>query len=351
MESTTSFTLPFFRSVKRAALAVSATAVLSSQAMAAVTFTELPNENWGGSIAVSNEGTVAFAGDYGLYKWTRSTGTVELKTVDWGRTAGVSISDDGNTIAFTNATYYGGVQSSLVFNDGAEKEISGAVLNSSALLFQGRMSADGKYLSGMANNNPAFINLETDEVTVVEDIPGQNFIAMTGISNGAEGRLIKAQNGYTPFTFFQDGDAEPEFIDFTYSWGISSNGQMVLGEKPNCTDVETLGANLCAAVWDKSTKGIVEVGYFRPTSINRDGSIVTGNGWSDAPGAKVWDTFNGTRDIRDVLTSNGVDITGWTGFGSLTVSSDGTKFAGYATNPQGIKKPFVIEVIQECIGF
>ena len=34
----------------------------SGSALSAVTFTELPNENWGGSIAVANDGTIALSG-------------------------------------------------------------------------------------------------------------------------------------------------------------------------------------------------------------------------------------------------------------------------------------------------
>jgi len=339
-------------SLKKSVLAI-AMASISSATLGAITFTEIPNDNWGGSIAVSDNGTVVFAGDHTVYKWSKTDGLVALNSVEWGRVANANISDDGSVIAFTSVALTSPYQSNgtLVYTDGVERVIDLTTINTSAFMFPGRMSPDGKYLTGMLNNNPAYMNLEDDTVTEIPDIPGENLISMADMSDNGTQRFIKAQNGYTPDAYFQEGDGELEYVDLLYSAAISANGQLILGEKANCTEVTTLGANLCTAVWDKDTKEITEIGYFRPTSISRDGTIVTGNGWSDAPGAKVWDLYNGTRDIQDILTANGIDVSGWSGFGSLSVSSDGSKIAGYATNPQGIKRPFLIDIIPECIGF
>ena len=77
---------------------------------------------------------------------------------------------------------------------------------------------------------------------------------------------------------------------------------------------------------------------------------MVGKGWSDLPGAKIWDAFNGSRNIEDVLSSKGIDVSDWSNFKGLSISDNGSKIAGYATNPEGLVKPFLIDIIPQCTG-
>jgi hypothetical protein len=164
-------------------------------------------------------------------------------------------------------------------------------------------------------------------------------------------KVLKAANGYAPLTYFQNGNAEPEFVDLAYSRGSSANGQVIYGQKRNCTEGETAGETLCTAIWHADTKKITEIGLFNPHSSTSDGSIITGNGWTDNLGPKVWDSFNGLRDLVDILGNHGIDISNWSDFRHLAISDDGSKIAGFALNPQGINKAFLVNIIPECTGF
>lgn len=81
-------------------------------------------------------------------------------------------------------------------------------------------------------------------------------------------------------------------------------------------------------------------GYYwaRAFGVSSDGAYVVGSCYrqsDDALAGWVWDSVNGTRNLADVLTAAGIDLTGWTlavsdGFqmGPTAVSSDGKWFCG-----------------------
>lgn len=323
-------------------------------ALAGVTFTEIPVDNWGGSIAVANNGTVAFAGDTELYKWSAATGLVQLGEAAWSRVAGSYITNDGNTVAFTNVTDSDTSQGSnatgaaFVYQGTAERIVHRTELNVDTLATNAPILSGGVSTKGY--HQAATLNLTTNTITQIPDSQTVEFIHVRNLSANGEVKLLTTlgTGGWPGPNYLMSASGETQIVDgVALANGLSGDGKTVTGEKWNCTD----GSLMCTVSWNVDTNEVTERGYFRPTDTNYDGSMIVGNGWSDAPGGKIWDAYNGTRNIIDVLTSNGIDMTGWSGFNNMNLSDDGNKIAGYATNPQGQVRPFLISITPQCTGF
>jgi hypothetical protein len=51
--------------------------------------------------------------------------------------------------------------------------------------------------------------------------------------------------------------------------------------------------------------------------------------------AFIWDATNGMRNLKSVLSSSGVDMTGWILRVATGISSNGNVVVGWGTNPSG----------------
>jgi hypothetical protein len=77
--------------------------------------------------------------------------------------------------------------------------------------------------------------------------------------------------------------------------------------------------------------------YSEAYAVSGDGLRVGGYSWSDSTGytAFIWDYTNGARNVKDMLTAAGIDMTGWTLTEVHAVSGDGTTIAGVGTYDGG----------------
>jgi probable HAF family extracellular repeat protein len=73
-------------------------------------------------------------------------------------------------------------------------------------------------------------------------------------------------------------------------------------------------------------------------SVSADGSTIVGI--ADT-GAFIWDPSHGARDLKTVLTSYGLNLTGWNLTRPWDVSADGGTIVGFGTDPQGRTQGFV----------
>ncbi len=322
--------------------------------MAAVTFTEIPVDNWGGSIAVANNGTVAFAGDTELYKWSPATGLVKLGETQSSRAAISHISNDGHTVMFANVTELDKGQGSdatgaaFVYQGTTERVIRRSKLNVDTLATNAPILGGGVSTKGY--HQAATLNLTTNIITQIPDSRTVEYLHAKNLSANGKVKLLTTPGSeywYGPNYLMSDKGGALLVEGMSFATSLSGDGQTVVGEKRYCTD----GSFTCAASWNSNTRELTEIGHFSPTDTNHDGSMIVGNGWGDSPGGRVWDSYNGTRKIIDVLTANGINMTGWSDFKNLNISDDGNKIAGYATNPQGQVRPFLISIIPQCVGF
>jgi probable HAF family extracellular repeat protein len=119
--------------------------------------------------------------------------------------------------------------------------------------------------------------------------------------------------------------------------GVSADGSVVVGASG------PLGVLGQAFRWT-SSGGMVGLGFLpgdnasNPSSASADGSVVVGSSQvfqSASPSrAFIWDAAHGIRPLQDVLTADGLNLTGWT-LESASVSANGLAFVGGGIDPSG----------------
>ena len=57
--------------------------------------------------------------------------------------------------------------------------------------------------------------------------------------------------------------------------------------------------------------------------------------------AFIWDSANGMRNLRELLVSEGDDLTGWRLTWAYGISGDGSTIVGFGTNPEGSSEAWV----------
>jgi uncharacterized membrane protein len=62
------------------------------------------------------------------------------------------------------------------------------------------------------------------------------------------------------------------------------------------------------------------------------------------PEAYIWDSTNGMRSLQDVLTDEGLDLTGWTLHVAHGISADGKTIVGWGVNPDGNTEAWIAHV-------
>ncbi len=124
-----------------------------------------------------------------------------------------------------------------------------------------------------------------------------------------------------------------DFSSFAY--GVSSDGSVVVGHGTSASGQE-------AFRWTQAG-GMIGLGdldggtfWSRAYDVSSDGSVVVGYG-NSASGAEAfrWTESTGMQSLNDILTSNGVDLTGWTLTQATGVSGDGRTIVGTGTSPNG----------------
>jgi uncharacterized membrane protein len=113
---------------------------------------------------------------------------------------------------------------------------------------------------------------------------------------------------------------------------VSPDGGTVVGVSYTGSDDESFR-------WT-SAGGMVRIESIQsaPLSVSAGGSTIVGTrgyDWDGSEKAFIWDQTNGMRDLAEVLTDLGLDLTGWTLIEATGVSRDGTVIVGWGTNPNG----------------
>ncbi len=113
------------------------------------------------------------------------------------------------------------------------------------------------------------------------------------------------------------------------AYGISRDGQVIIGQG---------GPGNHALRWSAAT-GWVPLGTpagfngALPAAVSANGSVIFGTATSSAgPAPFIWSAATGPRLLADLLSENGIDLTGWALETAIDMSSDGKTLlgAGYA---------------------
>ncbi|MGK7877028.1 MAG: hypothetical protein AB4426_28175 [Xenococcaceae cyanobacterium] len=150
---------------------------------------------------------------------------------------------------------------------------------------------------------------------------------------------IRSLYGKEAFRWTQTGGMESLGGSFPReATGVSANGSTVVGwiKSRSGTEpfrwtqtggMERLGELLVESVETK------KIGSLADVSVSADGSIVVGS--IPQTGAFIWDSTNGMRSLKSVLTDLGLDLTCWHLEQVTGISDDGLTIVGRGTNPQG----------------
>lgn len=119
------------------------------------------------------------------------------------------------------------------------------------------------------------------------------------------------------------------------SSAVSSDGSVAVGYGHTNEGFE-------AFIWSSAT-GMTGLGQLRggtesyAKAVSGDGKVVVGSALSadEISEAILWDAANGMQELDVLLTSLGVDLTGWQLIDAAGISADGRTIVGTGINPDG----------------
>jgi probable HAF family extracellular repeat protein len=135
---------------------------------------------------------------------------------------------------------------------------------------------------------------------------------------------------------------------------ISADGAVVVG-----ISNPALSPPLQQAFRWSAPGGMVGVGFLPGqtvsafSAVSADGSVAVGDGAPFSPGGQeaiIWDTSHGLRSLKQVLTDDGLDLTGWNLFGGDGITPDGNTIVGWGTNPSGQIEGWIATIPEPTTG-
>lgn len=304
-----------------------------------------------GSVVVGN-GRSSSSGEERAFRWTSSGGMVGL--ADMNSTA-VGVSADGTVVAGT-------VWSDLV-TFRAFRWTSGGGMTGLGLLPDGRytqahaISADGSVVVGDGygeeRNDEGFRWTSSGGMESLENRP-EPYI---GYYDESEANGVSADGSVVV------GRADVILPNDThyeaYRW-TSGTGIVTLGNPPGTTtsSAHAVSANGTVIVGQRATPNRIGGEAFRWTSsggmesldnrpgaeyfgsdalgVSADGSTVVGRAHFDAGyRAYRWTEGKGMQSVSELLTSSGIDMTGWLLTHATAISANGRTIVGNGINPDG----------------
>jgi uncharacterized membrane protein len=83
-------------------------------------------------------------------------------------------------------------------------------------------------------------------------------------------------------------------------------------------------------------------------AVSANGSTIVGFATNFGPPgsnvAFIWDPVHGLRNLQQVLTSDGLDLTGWTLTEATGISADGRTIVGEGVDPGGVLNAWIAVV-------
>ena len=91
--------------------------------------------------------------------------------------------------------------------------------------------------------------------------------------------------------------------------------------------------------------------WSQATETSSDGSLVVSLATSESGiAAFVWDSTHGMRELDQVLTGLGLDLTGWWLENATGISADGRVIVGTGTNPNGYYEAWIATFPEPSAG-
>jgi probable HAF family extracellular repeat protein len=122
---------------------------------------------------------------------------------------------------------------------------------------------------------------------------------------------------------------------FSEAYDVSADGSVIVGRSSAAAGP----FNTRAFRWTAETgmaalpDGNAQLGATRTAeAISGDGNVIVGSTWG-IDSAFAWDSFHGTRSIRELLASQGADVAGWDLGIARGISDDGLTIVGQGLPP------------------
>lgn len=349
---------------RNVAVVVFAAAALSFlPAQAAITFTPLGDLPGGitnsAAYGVSADGSVVVGSSVSAtgvtaFAWTQGGGMAALPMLAGGTGAtAYAVSANGEVAVGVSDSASG--QQACVWSNGQVSglgDLAGGAFESLAR----DVSDDGLVIVGYgtsASGREAF-RWSGGTMTDLGDLAGGSFQSEANAVTPDGTRVTGYGTAANQHSFtWNPVDGLQDHYAAALAYAISSDGSQLAGHI-NATfvipDIITINYHR-ATRWNGGTATVigpessgspVDSTFY---GLTPDGALAVGS-FRNASGpyfAVSHDAFNGVRNLKTVLTDNGIDMTGWELTAATAVSADGSVVVGYGTNPNGQQEAWVIK--------
>lgn len=300
--------------------------------------------------AISADGTtvVGSGGNLRAFKWTVQDGILALPRMSsFGTYFASGVSADGTVVTggaavigvvAGTARWVGNSVELVTDTNNAPLSFTSLGLSDDGLTMVGSDTSSGTIEAAMYSQQEGLVTVNLFQ-TEARGVSGDGQV-MVGISRGglSDGRAFKwtRSDGLALL-----GDI-PFGNQFTNARAASFDGSVIVG-------VMQFG-KIEAFRWENGVMtgiGDLAGGVFRSEAlgVSADGSVIVGAGFDEnGVQAMVWDEVNQMRSIRDILTTNNIDLTGWQLQQAIGVSNDGTIIVGRGINPAGLSESWVVDL-------
>src|SRR5688572_8303538 len=295
----------------------------------------------GGTIDVSDNGSVVGGGHLSAFRWTAGTGAVVLPDLPgYDFPFGTGVSGNGAVIVG-----WSGAESGIIAfrHTQANGSVALPSVHGASVTFATGVSGDGSIVVGTSEPTAASASQATRWVGANEpellpfqpggDRSGANAISadgstIVGYSHDAAGvqRAVRWSGNEAAEELGTDTDRE---VVFSYARGVSVDGKFIVGQ--NFIDPEHRSE---AFIWSEETGtvglGVLEeTGYTQANGVTADGSIVVGEGGSEG---FVWTAETGMLNLIETLRDAfGLEdeLSDWGGLQPTAISPDGRYMVGW----------------------
>jgi len=235
------------------------------------------------------------------------------------------------------------------------------------------VSADGSVIVGGGGNGPEAFTNEAFRWTSSGGMAGLGFLP--GIpTNGAQtysNALALSADGSVVVGYGSSASGEQAFrwtlgggivglgylsagtFPFSLATALSRDGSVVVG----VSNSSNTGSRDQAFRWT-SGGGMVGLGFFPAgktsfaSGTSADGSVVVGSGEAPFLGnsAFIWDATHGMRSLQQLLTDDGLNLTGWTLQDARAISADGNTIIGTGRDPSGNSQAWIAVIPEPGTG-
>ncbi len=306
-------------------------------------FSTALDTNADGSVVVgSSQSTQGAEG----FRWTQATGLEALGDLPGGTFDGAiyATNSDGTILAGTGVSDSG--FEAFRWSSGTLTPL-GDLPGGDFESFVNSISDDGSTLVGGSvseNGYEAFLWRETSGMVPLGDLPEGTFESFA-FDVSADGSVIVGEgasiNGYEAFRWTSNSGMGPlgdlpggDFSSRAES--VNPDGSIIVGSGSSTNGLEAFRWTELAGM---VPLGDLPGGAFQSQAyaVSADGQVIVGESSGSAPGttAFVWQEAHGMRAVWQVLSAEGIDMSGWHLIRATSVSNDGRVIVGLGINPSG----------------